>query len=117
MITTNSKPNLMSYIDQVRFGRTDTIEVLCHECFAGLAQFVYRVTRPVIGLTRSKRNKEAAARISRRPTTPGGPVGAARLRDALFIANTVPDCEAHVTSDPDEPRGRDRPLRANEEHR
>jgi hypothetical protein len=60
----------MSYIDQVRFGRTDTIEALCHECLAGLAQFVYRVMRPAIGLTRLKRNKKAAARISRRLMTP-----------------------------------------------
>ncbi len=60
----------MSYIDQVRFGRTETIEALCHECFDGVAQFVHGITRPVIGLTRSVRNREAAARISRRLTTP-----------------------------------------------
>jgi hypothetical protein len=60
----------MSYVDQVRFGRTDTIEALCHECFDGVAQFLYGVTRPVIGLARLKRNKQAAARISRRLMTP-----------------------------------------------
>ena len=60
----------MSYIDQVRFGRTDTIEALCHECLDGVAQLVHRVTRPVIGLTRSMGNREAAARISRRLMTP-----------------------------------------------
>ena len=60
----------MSYIDQVRLGRTDTIEALCHECFDGVAQIVHSITRPVIGLTRSMRNRKAAARISRRLMTP-----------------------------------------------
>ncbi len=60
----------MSYIDQVHLERTDTIEVFCDECFDGVAQFVHSITRPVIGLTRSMRNREAAARISRRLMTP-----------------------------------------------
>jgi hypothetical protein len=60
----------MSYIDQARFGRTDTIEALYQDCFAGLAQSIHRVTRPIIGLMRTVRNREAAERISRRLMTP-----------------------------------------------
>ncbi len=60
----------MTYNEQARFDRTEEIAQFFDECVAGLAQFVYGVTRPVIGLTRLNRNKEAAARISRRLMTP-----------------------------------------------
>ena len=60
----------MTYNEQARFDRTEEIAQFFDECVAGLAQIVSNTLRPTIRLARTLRNREAAARISRRLMTP-----------------------------------------------
>ena len=60
----------MTYNEQARFDRTEEITQFFDDCVAGLAQIISNTLRPAIRLARTLRNREAAARISRRLITP-----------------------------------------------